>query len=66
MAVVLVRILRKKAKFDPWFKRMVLVFGFFTSFDLALTIIFGANLLGFAVQMLIIDYRYQRLLDSRN
>jgi phosphatidylglycerophosphate synthase len=66
LAVILIRLLRKRAGFDPGFKRVVLIFGYFTNFNLALQIIFVMNLVGYIIQMLIVDYRYQIVLDKKS
>lgn len=64
VAILLMTSLRKKTGFDPGFKRIVLFFGYLTNFYLAFTIIFWANILGFIVNLLILDIRDQRKLDS--
>lgn len=63
-AVILIRTIRDKSGFDPGVKRVALFLGYFTSFELALQIIFFANIAGFAIGTVITDYRYQKHIDN--
>ena len=63
-AVVLIRTIRDTSGFDTGLKRVVLFFGYFTSFELALQIIFFANIAGFAIGTVITDYKYQKNIDK--
>lgn len=66
IAILLMTTLRKRAKFDPGFKRSILFPGYFVGFPLAFKIIFWVNLLGFIINMLILDYSRQRKLDAKS
>lgn len=66
-AILLMSLLRKKTNFDPGFKRTILFIGYFlNNFQLALEAIFLVNLFGFVVNMLILDYKYQKQADIEN
>jgi len=65
-AILLMSALRKKSNFDPGFKRTILFIGYFiNNFQLALKVIFLVNLFGFVVNMLILDYKYQKQADIK-
>ena len=66
LAILLMTTLRKRAKFDPGFKRSILFPGYFVGFALAFKVIFWVNLLGFIINMLILDYSRQRKLDAKS
>lgn len=57
VVIWLMTLLRGKTGFDPGFKRIMLFFGYFSSFDLAFQIIFWANLIGFIINLLILDLK---------
>lgn len=64
IAILLMTTLRDRTKFDPGFKRTILFLGYFVGFTLALKVIFWVNLVGFIINMLILDYSRQKLLDK--
>lgn len=67
IAILLMTNLRHKSNFDPGFKRVILLFGYLlNNFELALEIIFLANLFGFVVSLLILDYQYQKKIDNKS
>jgi hypothetical protein len=60
LAILLMSVLKKKSKFDPGFKRIILFVGYgLNNFELALQIIFFVNLAGFAISTIILDYNRQ-------
>lgn len=70
VAVLLVTLGESVSGFDPGFKRFVLYFGWalhawtgLPGFEIALTVVFLANLAGFAAGTIIADYRFQREID---
>ncbi len=70
VAIVLVTIIEPYSKFDPGFKRFMLYFGFLMTvlfdvrgFQIALNVVFFANLAGFAVGTVMADYRLQAEID---
>jgi len=69
-AILLVTFLEPKSKFDPGFKRFMLYFGWLAGmlfpvrgFELAMQVIFLANLTVFAVGTVMVEYRLQKALD---
>lgn len=67
LAILLMTSLRHQSKFDPGFKRIMLFFGYlFSNLQIALEIIFIINLLGFIINLLIIDCQNQIKLDAKN
>ena len=66
VAVVLSRVFRRQTKFDPGFKRTILLVGYFlNNFELALQIIFLVNLIAFVANLLILDHRHQKEINLR-
>ncbi len=72
VAVLLVTLVEPLSHFDPGFKRFILYFGYAASvffhvrgFELALTVVFFANLIGFIVGTILVDYRLQREIDAQ-
>ena len=63
MSIFLMTLLRNKTKFDPGFKRAVLFLGYLTNFHFAFQIIFFVNLFGFIVNLLILDFENQELIN---
>jgi len=70
VAILLVTVLEPKSKFDPGFKRFMLYFGWLAGvlfpvrgFELAMHVIFLANLTVFAVGTVMVEYRLQKALD---
>ena len=72
VAILLVTIVEPMTKFDPGFKRFMIYFGYLATvlfhirgFEVAMHVIFFANLIGFIVGTIIIDYRLQREIDTQ-
>jgi phosphatidylglycerophosphate synthase len=66
-AIILLSSVKERSKLDPGCKRVMLFVGyFFGNFELALAITFVANLAGFVVGLLILDYRYQKDTDFKS
>lgn len=63
-AVILIRTIQEKSGFDPKLRRAVLFLGYFTSFELALEIIFFANITAFAIGTIMTDYALQKKNDG--
>lgn len=71
VAILLVTAVEPYSKFDPGFKRFMLYFGWLAGvlfnvngFELALNVIFFANLTVFAVGTVMVEYRLQREIDA--
>jgi len=71
-AILLVTWVEPLSKFDPGFKRFMMYFGFILfrffglpGFEIALTVVFFANLAGFAAGTIIADYRFQHEIDRQ-
>lgn len=71
-AILLVTMIEPYSHFDPGFKRFMLYFGFFATevyavkgFDMALHVVFLANLSVFAIGTVIADYRLQSEVDRQ-
>ncbi|MFI5252352.1 MAG: CDP-alcohol phosphatidyltransferase family protein [Bacteroidota bacterium] len=72
IAILLVTMIEPLSGFDPGFKRFMLYFGYFLikifqiqGLQLALNVVFFANLIVFAVGTIIVDYRLQREIDTQ-
>ena len=72
VAILLVTALESRSGVDPGFKRFVIYFGYLATllfhvrgFEIAMHVIFFANLSGFAVATVIVDYRLQREIDHQ-
>jgi phosphatidylglycerophosphate synthase len=72
IAILLVTILEPFSGFDPGFKRFVIYFGYaammllhLPGFQIALQVIFFANLAGFAAGTIMVDYRLQEEIDRQ-
>lgn len=72
VAILLVTIIEPMSKFDPGFKRFMIYFGYlatilfhFRGFEVAMHVIFFANLTGFCVGTIIVDYRFQQEIDNQ-
>ncbi|HUN66454.1 MAG TPA: CDP-alcohol phosphatidyltransferase family protein [Bacteroidota bacterium] len=70
-AILLVTILEPLSGFDPGFKRFMLYFGYLAGyffnvrgFQIALNVVFFANLAAFALGTIMVDYRFQREIDN--
>jgi len=71
VAVLLVTMGERVSGFDPGFKRFMLYFGYAiwslggdAGFEIALSVVFFANLAGFAYGTILADYRFQREVDD--
>ena len=65
-AIILVSSVKERSKFDPGCKRVMLFAGYFLgNFEIALGITFAANLAGFVVGLLMLDYRRQKADDFK-
>ena len=72
MAILLVTLIEPLSKFDPGFKRFMIYFGYaamvlfnIEGFEIAMHVIFLANLTGFVVGTIMVDYRLQREIDTQ-
>lgn len=63
-SIFLVTIIKDKSKFDPGFKRISILLGYVLSFNVAVTIMFFVNLIGFIIGLIIVDYRHQKHQDT--
>ena len=70
-AVLLITLSDWYSGFDPGFKRFIMYFGYavyawtgLPGFEMALTVVFFANLAGFAVGTIMAVYKFQREIDS--
>ncbi len=71
IAVLLVTLGERASGFDPGFKRFMMYFGYalyawagVPGFEIALSVVFFANLAGFAVGTVLADYRFQGEIDE--
>lgn len=65
VAILLITSVREKSKFDPGFKRTILFIGYLIhNFEIALALIFIANLAGFVASLVVIDYKHQKVADN--
>jgi len=72
VAVLLITIVEPLSLFDPGFKRFMLYFGYLAAvvfhirgFELAMHVIFWANLTGFIIGTIMVDYRLQKEIDAQ-
>lgn len=72
VAILLVTVIEPYSRFDPGFKRFMLYFGWLAGvlfnvngFQIALNVIFFANLSVFAVGTVMVEYRLQRDIDAK-
>jgi phosphatidylglycerophosphate synthase len=72
IAILLVTMLEPLSGFDPGFKRFVIYFGYaavmilhLRGFQIAMQVIFFANLAGFAAGTIMVDYRLQEEIDRQ-
>ena len=73
IAILLVTTIEPMSKFDPGFKRFIIYFGYFATmffnirgFEVAMQVIFFANLIGFVLGTIMVDYRLQREIDMQS
>ena len=71
VAIMLVSMIEPLSKFDPGFKRFMLYFGYLAAllfhvrgFEIAMQVIFFANLAGFVVGTILVDFRLQKEIDG--
>jgi len=64
IAIALLTTIANRSKFDPGMKRFALYFGIWLPYPLIFTIIFGVNLAGYVIGLLIIDCQFQRKMDA--
>jgi phosphatidylglycerophosphate synthase len=69
-AILLITWIEPKSKFDPGFKRFMMYFGYAAAavfqvrgFEIALQVVFFANLLAFVIGTVLVDYRFQQEVD---
>jgi phosphatidylglycerophosphate synthase len=72
VAIVLVTVIEPMSKFDPGFKRFMIYFGYLATvlfrvqgFQIAMHVIFLANLAGFVIGTILVDYRFQAEVDRQ-
>jgi hypothetical protein len=64
IAIALLTTISHRSRFDPGFKRFPLYFGIWFPYPLIFKVIFGANLAGYVIGLLIIDCQFQRVMDD--
>jgi hypothetical protein len=64
IAIALLTTISSRSKFDPGMKRFALYFGLWLPYPLIFTIIFGVNLAGYVIGLLIIDCQFQSKMDA--
>lgn len=71
-AILLITAVEPFSGFDPGFKRFMIYFGYLLTsvfgvqgFDIALHVVFWANLTGFVIGTILVDYRLQREIDTQ-
>lgn len=72
VAILLITLIEPISGFDPGFKRFMLYFGYLATvlfhvrgFQLAMNVIFFANLAAFAIGTIMVEYRLQRDIDAQ-
>ncbi len=72
VAILLVTAVEPLSKFDPGFKRFMVYFGYLATvifhirgFEVALHVVFWANLMAFIVGTILVDYRLQGEIDAQ-
>jgi hypothetical protein len=64
IAIALLTTIANRSRFDPGMKRFALYFGLWLPYPLIFTIIFGVNLAGYVIGLLIIDCQFQSKMDA--
>jgi len=64
IAIALLTTVAGRSKFDPGFKRFALYFGLWLPYPLIFAIVFWVNLAGYVIGLLIIDCRFQVVMDA--
>jgi phosphatidylglycerophosphate synthase len=62
-AIMLLTTIVERSKFDPGFKRTVLFFGPWVRYPVLFTVVFAANLAGYVIGLLLLDFQFQRRMD---
>lgn len=72
VAILLVTLIEPVSKFDPGFKRFMIYFGYLAGiifhvrgFQIAMNVVFFANLIGFIIGTIMADYRFQKEIDTQ-
>jgi phosphatidylglycerophosphate synthase len=63
LAIALLTTVVDRAGFDPGAKRMALYFGHWVTYPTLFTVIFGVNLAAYVISLLVLDCRFQLLMD---
>jgi phosphatidylglycerophosphate synthase len=72
IAILLVTMVEPLSKFDPGFKRFMIYFGYLATvlfhikgFEVAMHVVFFANIIGFIIGTILVDYRFQQEIDTQ-
>ncbi len=72
VAILLVTLVEPLSRFDPGFKRFIIYFGYLATvlfnvrgFQIAMHVVFFANLVGLVVGTIMVDYRLQKEIDTQ-
>lgn len=64
IAIALLTTISDRSKLDPGVKRFALYFGLWLPYPTLFAVIFGVNLAGYVIGLLIIDCRFQLVMDA--
>ena len=64
VAIALLTTVVDRSKVDPGVKRFALYFGIWVPYPLLFQVIFAVNLAGYVIGLLVIDCRFQRVMDA--